>query len=426
MGRKRSSTIRARLTLLYAGAFFLAGAILIAVLYFQLDQVIGQQLGFRRVFVEGMINDDAQAGGAIRVILPRDPASGLEVVPFQLDRDAEAQDVPDTGYNLVSDIEAQLSRARAATVQRLLLVSVFSLLAVGLIAGVSGWVLTGQALSPLRRITATARRVADHNLQQRIALEGPQDEIKDLADTLDSMLDRLHKAFDSQQRFIANASHELRTPLAINRTLIEVALLEEQQPTEQLRQLAATLLAVNERHEKLIDGLLVLTSSEHLITDPQPLELAEIVRHVAAELCNDAESANVKLHLELAPAPAMGDPILLERLIHNLVDNAIRYNLAHDGYVRVVTGADRAGTSILVENTGPTVASYEIGRLFEPFRRLSTTERTADQAAAARRRGAGLGLSIVQSVAAAHGGDVTAVARGGGGLSISVAIPGMT
>jgi signal transduction histidine kinase len=308
----------------------------------------------------------------------------------------------------------------------LLLVSVFSLLAVGLIAGVSGWVLTGQALSPLRRITATARRVADHNLQQRIALEGPQDEIKDLADTLDSMLDRLHKAFDSQQRFIANASHELRTPLAINRTLIEVALLEEQQPTEQLRQLAATLLAVNERHEKLIDGLLVLTSSEHLFTEPQPLELAEIVRHVAAELCNDAESANVKLHLELAPAPAMGDPILLERLIHNLVDNAIRYNLAHDGYVRVVTGADRAGTSILVENTGPTVASYEIGRLFEPFRRLSTTERTADQAAAARRRGAGLGLSIVQSVAAAHGGDVTAVARGGGGLSISVAIPGMT
>lgn len=426
MRARWASTIRVRLTLLYAGAFFLAGAILIAVMYFQLDRVIGQQFVLRRVFVESPADAQGPEGERLRFVLRGDSANSTELDAVVLNRSEQGPDDPDSGLNPLADIEAQLERARAATLSRILVVSILSLVSVGLIAGLFGWILAGQALSPLRRITATARRVADHNLQQRIALEGPQDEIKDLADTLDSMLERLHQAFDSQQRFIANASHELRTPLAINRTLIEVALLEEQEATEPLGQLAATLLAVNERHEKLIDGLLMLTSSEQRIEDPQALEFSEVVRHVVAELSGDAGSANVAIRTELVPAPLMGDPVLLERLMHNLVDNAIRYNLTSDGWVRIAVATEGGSVAILVENSGPVIASYEVGRLFEPFRRLSTTDRTAESAGANHRRGAGLGLSIVRAVATAHGGEVAATARSGGGLSVHVRIPGVT
>ncbi len=227
------STIRVRLTLLYAGAFFLAGAVLVALMYLYLRQVLDHQ--------------------------PR------------------TADVQHLAPQLHDALTAQLQQSRDDTLNTMLIASLILLGVVGVIAGGFGWLLAGRALYPLQQITATARRVADRSLNERIALDGPNDEIKDLADTFDAMLERLDRSFDSQQRFVANASHELRTPLTINRTLIEVAL-SKPDATESLRQLGATLLAVNQRHERLIDGLLTLASSEQRIADPTAVDLADIAR----------------------------------------------------------------------------------------------------------------------------------------------------
>jgi signal transduction histidine kinase len=236
------------------------------------------------------------------------------------------------------------------------------------------------------------------------------------------MLERLDRAFDSQRRFVANASHELRTPLTINRTLIEVAL-DNPQASESLRQLGANLLAVNQRHERLIDGLLTLASSQQRLTDPIPVDLADIIRRIATESRGAAQQAGVEIRTALASAPVAGDPALLERLVQNLIDNAIRYNLAEHRWVAVTSGLDDATAQLTVENPGPPVPAYELQSLFEPFRRLATTER---RAAVSGNHGAGLGLSIVRSVAHAHGGDVHAVARRDGGLTIHVRIPALT
>jgi len=373
------STIRVRLTLLYAGAFFLAGALLVALMYLYLGQVLHHQPG---------------QAGTIHHLSP-DVQGALSV---------------------------QLQRDRADTLDTMLVASLIMLGVVGVIAGGFGWLLAGRALYPLQRITATARRVADRSLHERIALDGPNDEIKDLADTFDAMLERLDRSFDSQRRFVANASHELRTPLTINRTLIEVAL-DNQQANESLRQLGATLLAVNQRHERLIDGLLTLASSEQRITEPTPVDLADIARHITRESQSAAQNAGVDIRTKLQPAPVIGDPVLLERLTQNLVDNAVRYNLPKEGWIKVTTDVVDDHVHLTVENTGPPVPPYEVPSLFEPFRRLPTTERLADSANTSISRGAGLGLSIVRSVARAHGGDLHASPREDGGLTVRVRIP---
>jgi signal transduction histidine kinase len=378
-GRRWRVTIRIRLTLLYAGAFFLAGAVLVALMYLYLAQVLNHQPG---------------AADTLQQLSPevRHAAS------------------------------AQSQRDRADTLNTMLVASLILLGVVGVAAGGFGWILAGRALQPLQQITATARRVADRSLHERIALDGPDDEIKDLADTFDAMLERLDGSFDSQRRFVANASHELRTPLTINRTLIEVAL-DNSEVTESMRQLGATLLEVNRRHERLIDGLLTLAGSAQRIADSTPLDLADVTRYVTTESRAGAVGAGVDIRLQLRSAPVSGDPVLMERLVHNLVDNAIRYNLAEGGWVTVATGVVDGAAHVIVENSGPMVPPYEVPNLFEPFRRLPTTERLADPNGAAIGRGAGLGLSIVQSVARAHGGDVHASPREDGGLIVRVRLP---
>jgi signal transduction histidine kinase len=285
-----------------------------------------------------------------------------------------------------------------------------------------GWLLAGRALQPLQHITATARRVADRSLHERIGLDGPDDEIKELADTFDGMLERLDRAFEGQQRFVANASHELRTPLTINRTLIEVALARPD-ADEALHQLGSTLLAVNERHERLIDGLLTLASSEQRVTDATGVDLADVARHVVAESAAAAHKVGVELRADLKPAPIAGDPVLLERLVQNLIDNATRYNLTAGGWVMVRTSVVDDHARLSVENTGAVVPPYAVPSLFEPFRRQPTTERLAAPADGSLGRGAGLGLSIVRSVARAHGGEAHAAARSDGGLIVEVDLP---
>ncbi len=391
--RRRRSTIRVRLTLLYAGAFFLAGAALVAVLYFFLGQALDRQV-------------TAQVG-----ITKHLPASTPTEPGSQQAAHAAQQ-----------ALRAQFERDRNDTLNTMLITSLVALGVVGVVAGGFGWLLAGRALHPLQQITTTARRVADRSLHERIALGGPDDEIKELADTFDAMLERLDRSFDSQRRFVANASHELRTPLTINRSLIEVAL-DNPQAGESLRQLGGTLLAVNERHERLIDGLLTLASSEQGITDPIPVGLADIARHLTTEAEAVARAAGVRIRTDLQPAPVAGDPVLLERLTQNLLDNAIRYNLADHGEITVTTGMDDDSAYLTVENAGPPVPPYEVPALFEPFRRLPATERLADSTTISTSRGAGLGLSIVRSVAQAHGGEVSAAPREDGGLTVRVRLP---
>lgn len=288
-----------------------------------------------------------------------------------------------------------------------------TVLVVGVLATTAGWLAAGRLLRPLSRISSTAERIAGRNLHRRIALEMPPGEVKRLADSFDRMLDRLDGAFAGQERFIANAAHELKTPLVINRTLVEVAMNRPGAPAELLR-LGENLLAVNARHERLIDALLTLARAEDALTDRVPLDLADVCDSVVAAAGQEAERQEVRLELEAGPAPTVGDPILLEQLVRNLVDNAIRYNES-GGLVRVTTDHDRRGPRVVVANTGAVISTHEVPVLFEPFRRL--TDRVGSA------RGSGLGLSIVRAVAQAHGGDVTAQPRPGGGLTVTVALP---
>jgi signal transduction histidine kinase len=251
--------------------------------------------------------------------------------------------------------------------------------------------------------------VAEQNLHERIGLTGPQDELRQLADTFDDMLARLDAAFAAQRRFVANASHELRTPLTINRTLIEVALSHPDPPAE-LRSLGETLLTVNARHEKLIEGLLVLASSEQRLTTHEPVDLTALTTRLVNAARPEAAAAGIDLRLSSEPVPVIGDPILLERVVQNLLRNAIAYNVP-GGTVSVTCAEGR----ITVTNTGPVIAGYEIPGLFEPFRRLTDRIGSTD--------GSGLGLSIARSVITAHGGEITAEARPAGGLTITIGIP---
>lgn len=381
------STIRVRLTLLYAGAFFLASGTVVALMYFYFRHSLDHQLSSRVASTE-----------QLRTHAPH----GMPPELFER-------------------LRAQYQQDHDETMRAVLVASLLSLGAIGIAAAVSGWLLAGRALRPLQHITATARRVAGSSLHERIALRGPDDEIKDLADTFDAMLERLDRAFDSQRRFVANASHELRTPLTINRALIEVAL-DDPQAGEGMRQLGTNLLAVNQRHERLIDGLLALASSEETLDEREPVDLADIAERVAADAQAPARAAGVEIRTLLNPAPTAGDPVLLERLAHNLIDNAIRYNLDHDGWIEVATGLDRGLAQLTVTNSGPIVPADEIPGLFEPFRRLAAHER---QAAFNGNDGVGLGLSIVRSVTYGHGGEVHATARPEGGLCVRVHLPAL-
>jgi signal transduction histidine kinase len=369
-------TVRTRLTLVYGGLLVLAGLVLLGVTYLLMRERLPMT-------VSGDISY-SRAG-------PPTP-------------DGE----PGTQF-----LNQVVTGTQSTALHTLLTTGLIALALVSAIAIVMGWLIAGHMLQPLHQITATARRIAtapdaDRGLHERIALTGPKDEIKELADTFDVMLGRLDHSFDGQRRFIASASHELRTPLTLNRTLLEVALAAES-PSEEVRQLGATLLAINDRHGRLIDGLLLLAQSDRPVSERSYVDLADIVDHVAV-------SDTVKVVAEPAEATVAGNPVLLERLVQNLVENGERHNLPADGWVHVRTFTRPDGWVVLaVSNSGPVVPRYEVAGLFEPFRRYHA-ERIHSP-------GAGLGLSIVRAIARAHGGDVQAEARDEGGLIVTVTLP---
>ncbi|WP_308166141.1 ATP-binding protein [Actinomadura sp. NEAU-AAG7] len=359
-------SVRLRLTLLYGLLFFMAGALLLFVMSILVANILG----------------------------------GVKVVGFGIND-------PETAAEVQHQFVEQ-------TMKQLVGRSLVALGGVGIITLVLGYFVADRALSPLQRVTATARRLSESTLHERIALEGPDDEIKELADTFDAMLERLGQAFDSQRRFVANASHELRTPLAINRTLLEVAL-GDPEVSDDLRAVGRTLLATNARHERLIEGLLLLARSERELTTRTPVDLAEVAATVLEHSARRDHDNDVSVHPELTSGTALGDPVLLEHLVSNLVENAVKHN-EDVGELWIRTGLLEGWATVQVENTGPAVPAYEVERLFEPFRRLN-----ADRVESAK--GAGLGLSIVRSVVLAHRGAVYAAPRPGGGLIVTVRLP---
>jgi signal transduction histidine kinase len=375
-------SVRTKWAVMFAGLFLLAGTALLLINYVLVNQTVPDPGSFTRTEV-GAGGKDSPLGPGIP---PPSPGSGGGVV-----------------------IQTAIGSFRADVMQKLLIASGIALLCAGLVAALLGYLMARRALKPLHTIMATARRLSAESLDRRINLDGPADELKELADTFDGMLDRLSAAFDGQRRFVANASHELRTPLAVQRTLIEVAMADPTATPEMLR-LGQHLLHTNERSERLINGLLVLARSDQGLVTRIPVRLDQVVEGVLRSLTGLAAEQGVTVASRLEPRLVVGDQVLLERLVTNLLQNALHYNES-GGSVLVTVGEQPA---LAVTNTGPEVPSEALPSLFEPFRRLDR-ERTGN--------GAGLGLSIVRSVAQAHRGTVYAEPNYGGGLRIVVGFP---
>ena len=281
-----------------------------------------------------------------------------------------------------------------------------------LVALALGWLIAGRFLRPLRTITATARDISASNLSRRLSLAGRDDEFTELGETLDDLFARLEASFESQRHFVANASHELRTPLAAERTLLQVALADPDATAETLRSTCQQLLALGYQQERLIEALLTLASSERGIERWEPLDLAGIAGKVLLDVRQEAERRGIRIEAILAAAPATGDPSLVESLVANLVDNAIRHN-RDGGRVEISTTITDGLAIVSVSNTGTLISPAEVDRLFQPFQRLGT-ERISHIS------GHGLGLAIVRAIAGVHGAGLTASARPEGGLDIGV------
>jgi len=379
--RRLRPTVRLRLAALYTAAFLVGGAGLLTASY-----------------------------ALVRHSLPESSAVARAAVVRELG--AAASDSDDAARDRI--IEQTRLEVRATTLDHLRDGYILALALSTLVSATLGWLLAGRALRPLSDITATARRVSQENLHERIALAGPEDELKELADTFDTMLGRLDAAFESQRSFVANASHELRTPLSIIRTEIDVALQSSEVTVEKLTAMAAVVRSASERSERLIEALLTLARSDRGDLHVEPVDLAAAARSALDDVAGDIVARDLRVEADLAPAVAAGDRALLERLVSNLVQNAARHNV-DGGWISITTdAADRAAT-LVVANSGAAVTASDAARLTTPFQRLGDER-------ARRAPGSGLGLSIVDSVTRAHGGRLRLTAPGEG-LIATVDLP---
>ncbi|MFG2004263.1 sensor histidine kinase [Spirillospora sp. NPDC048911] len=278
-----------------------------------------------------------------------------------------------------------------------------------------GWVVAGRALRPLRIMTATIQQISARNVHERLAVTGPRDEMKDLADTVDGLLGRLETALDAHKRFVANAAHELRTPLTLERALLEEILTDREATLESYRATSERLLALSKDQGRLLEALLTLASSERGLDRRESFDLADLARQALDSSRLEADARGVRVHAQIAPAPSAGHPALAARLVANLVENAVHHNVP-GGHVEVVTEIRAGRAFVSVANSGPVISPQQVGRLFEPFQRLGGRTARADGHH-------GLGLSIVRAIAAAHGAGITANARPGGGLSVEISFP---
>ena len=429
--------VRLRLTLVYSGLFLLAGAVLLAMTYglvastltaksqssantadsppsasaFAAASAPVKPTGASAVVNPTSVTAATQPGQAKPSFPPADPDLAAlckrgQVSPEQV---GKCKALAQEAYN--SGVDA----ARMNALHYLLYISLGGLTLSALLSAFLGWIVAGRALRPVHAITAAARRASDANLGERIALSGPPEELKDLADTFDAMLARLDAAFASQRRFVANASHELRTPLTVMRTAIDVTLAKPERTPAQLENMAVEVRQAAERAEALIEALLALARSDRGTGTRSRLDLAVLAEDALDSAAAAIGTASLQVASSLQPAFTTGDPVLAERLVGNLVDNAVRHNIP-GGWITVSTGNRDGMAFIHVTNTGPVIAAAEVESLFEPFHRHQP-------ASQAQPEGVGLGLSIVRSVVAAHLGQVTARPGESGGLEVTAWLP---
>jgi signal transduction histidine kinase len=373
-----------RLTLFYAGLFLLLGTVLLVIIYVL-----------------------AARGGTIDVAVP------APVIRRQLHLPG--------GIVLTqpgAPVQTVVSQQHNADLARLLTISWIVLLVTTAGAAVLGWFAAGRVLRPVREITATARTISAGNLHQRLARTGPNDEFKQLGDTLDDLLGRLEASFEAQRRFVANASHELRTPLTLERTLLQVALADPDASERTLRAACEELLASQVDQARLLEALLTLASSERGLDQREPVDLPALVESTLRQLTPKLERRGLSIETTLDAAETTGDAALVARLIANLIDNAIDHNV-DGGQVEIHTETLDGHAVLTIGNTGPLIPAGETGRLFEPFQRLYGA-RTANDGHH------GLGLSIVRAIAIAHDAEATAAPRAGGGLTVTVRFPPAT
>jgi signal transduction histidine kinase len=299
--------------------------------------------------------------------------------------------------------------------QQLLIVSGIALAVIAVAAAAIGWLIADRVLRPLRTITGAARRISASSLNERLALQGPDDELKELADTLDNLFARLEASFDAQRRFAASASHELRTPLTRERTLLQVTLADPAATTATWQAVSRDLLASNAEQERLIESLLTLASSEAGPGEREPLDLAAIASEARAAARPAISRLGLNVHADIQPAILDGDPLLVQQLVTNVIDNAVRHNIP-GGDIQVATKTSDGHAVLSVTNSGHAIPAAEVDRLFQPFQRLGPRP-------ARRDGGHGLGLSIVRAIATAHAATITARPRPGGGLAIDVTFP---
>ncbi|MDG4859602.1 HAMP domain-containing sensor histidine kinase [Streptomyces sp. T-3] len=384
---------RVRLTLVYGALLLLSGGGLVALVYVLVRQTLYERItGAVTRWAPAMRREDLHEGAPT----PSPSAAGTVSPPPWMDC-AKSSDCMVTRSSLSDAVEQ-------ATLNRLLTVSLVALALFAVVSLVLAWWLAGRVLRPVGVIAATARRLSGENLHQRIALGGPPGELKRLADTFDEMLDRIEQLVSAQQRFAANAAHELRTPLAVQRAAAEIGLADPD-PAKVAR-IRGKLLEVADDSERLIEGLLLLSTADQGVEREEPVGLERTVEEAVAGLAAEAERHEVTISVDAAPLPVTGDPVLLHHVVENLVANAVRHNVP-GGTVTVATGP----AGLTVTNTGPPVPPDVVPQLFEPFRRLKEREHRPGS-------GAGLGLSIVASIARAHGWTVTAEANEGGGLTV--------
>ena len=327
-----------------------------------------------------------------------------------------------------AELQAQATQCASATRAReddaLLLYFGIALGIMVVVAAALGWFVAGRALRPLRRITESARRISATNLHERLAIEGPDDDVRELADMIDGLFARLDASLQAQRQFVANASHELRTPLARSQTLLEVALRSPDASTWSLRAACERALAAGAEQERLIEALLILARGQRGLACREPVDLAAITRDVLAGRGEQIAASGLAMEVRLTPGLLTGDAALLERAVGNLADNALRHN-GPGGTVWIIADADVGRAVLTVANTGPDIAPDAVDRLLLPFQRGSE----AGDAYRARPRtgkddGLGLGLSIVAAIAAAHGADLAVTPRlSGGGLSVRLVFP---
>jgi signal transduction histidine kinase len=399
--------VRTRLTLIYAALFFVAGSALLGLTY----GLVASSLPARPP-ATATGPSSQERNFLSRECKPPGPAK-KEIHPSPVPSPLVAE-CKQAKMAYTAGTAAGSEAQRQSALSKLLSFSLVGLAVMTVASGGLGWVMSGRVLRPVRVITQTARRASEQHLGERLALTGTRDELKELADTFDDMLERLDAAFAAQRRFVANASHELRTPLTVMRTAIDVTLAKPSPTSRQLTDMAVRVRRSIDRAESMVEALLTLAVSEQGKLSTEFTDLATWAEDAVDAAAPEIERLDLQVEVKLDPAETTGDPQLLEQMIWNLVDNAVRHN-EPGGWIRLRTGTSDAAVYLEIANSGPVIPDDAVPALFEPFRRM--------EARTAVRDGAGLGLSIARSVVTAHHATVTARSQPEGGLDISVVIP---